>query len=75
MTQLSSRAVERSEEMIALERDCGIARIAGSLAAHGSDDCADCGDPIDARRRAAMPSAKRCTDCQRAAEQEKRRGW
>lgn len=30
--------------------------------------CVDCGDPIDARRLAARPDARRCTHCQRTAE-------
>lgn len=30
--------------------------------------CLDCGDPIDARRLAARPTARRCTPCQRTAE-------
>jgi phage/conjugal plasmid C-4 type zinc finger TraR family protein len=30
--------------------------------------CSDCDDPIDARRLAAKPDARRCTPCQRTAE-------
>lgn len=30
--------------------------------------CGDCDDPIDARRLAAEPDARRCTPCQRTAE-------
>ena len=34
--------------------------------------CLDCGDEIDPRRRAAMPTARRCVDCE--SNQEDRRG-
>lgn len=34
--------------------------------------CDDCGDPIDAARRKALPACKRCFDCQEAAERHLR---
>lgn len=34
--------------------------------------CDDCGDPIDAERRKAVPACKRCVDCQEAAERRLR---
>lgn len=30
--------------------------------------CCDCGDPIEPERLAALPSARRCFDCQALAE-------
>ena len=47
-----------------------------ALAAHtarqpaepGLIQCMDCGDEIPAARRAAMPTARRCIDCQNAHE-------
>lgn len=30
--------------------------------------CCDCGDPIEPSRLAALPFARRCIDCQTAAE-------
>lgn len=32
------------------------------------DDCADCGKPIGAKRKSAMPSAIRCIACQHLFE-------
>jgi len=34
--------------------------------------CDDCGDPIDAERRKALPGARRCILCQEAAERRRR---
>lgn len=34
----------------------------------GPRNCVDCGQPIPAARRAAMPSASRCVGCQRDFE-------
>lgn len=41
---------------------------AASLQAAGADRCADCDDEIPAMRRAALPSAVRCVNCQAWAE-------
>jgi phage/conjugal plasmid C-4 type zinc finger TraR family protein len=38
----------------------------------GSDDCAECGEPIPAERRAAMPAATCCTFCQEERERRRR---
>jgi phage/conjugal plasmid C-4 type zinc finger TraR family protein len=70
-----NRAIERAEEMVAMERDTAIARIRGTMASAGSELCEDCGDAIEAMRRAAMPSARRCASCQERFELKKRRGW
>ncbi|MGD9610474.1 MAG: TraR/DksA C4-type zinc finger protein [Desulfovibrionaceae bacterium] len=35
---------------------------------NGQVVCADCGQPIPAKRIAAVPGATRCRDCQEAAE-------
>ncbi|GAB7078329.1 TraR/DksA C4-type zinc finger protein [Megalodesulfovibrio paquesii] len=34
-------------------------------------DCTDCGDPIPAARRQAMPGCRRCRDCQELYESER----
>jgi phage/conjugal plasmid C-4 type zinc finger TraR family protein len=34
----------------------------------GSDECVNCGDTIPAARRAAVPNAARCVDCQAQKE-------
>jgi phage/conjugal plasmid C-4 type zinc finger TraR family protein len=53
------------------ERAAAIARALAPLAASGRADCLDCGQPLSAPRRAAMPSAMRCTPCQSALEQRR----
>ena len=51
-------------------RDAAIARIRNGLAEQGEDLCVACDTEIPAPRRAALPSADRCVDCQ--ADLEKR---
>lgn len=47
-------------------------RRAARLEAAGADRCADCDDEIPAARRAALPSAMRCVNCQAWAERVSR---
>lgn len=46
------------------ERERAIAAARSRLTGPGRADCADCGEPISPARRAALPSARRCTGCQ-----------
>lgn len=55
---------ELVEMRIDQERDAGIARARQSLTAQGSAECVDCGEDIDQERRVALPSARRCVECQ-----------
>jgi phage/conjugal plasmid C-4 type zinc finger TraR family protein len=66
------RHIEASEAVVEQERVSGIARIQRALMEIGETECVDCGDPISARRRNAMPSAKRCIDCQSNTERASR---
>ena len=75
MQNAGNRAIEQAEEMVALERDASVAAIRRSLVEAGRCTCRDCGDPISAERRRAMPSAHRCADCQTCHERKMRRGW
>jgi len=59
-------AQDREGEYLA-DRLAAQARAAG-LGARGTDICADCGEEIPAERRAALPSAVRCINCQAWAE-------
>lgn len=68
------REIESSEAVVALERDMAVGRIRAQLAGPGREDCLDCGAAIDARRRAAMPSALRCQSCEGRRERAARRG-
>lgn len=49
--------------------DALAARRAASAPSHlATGICCDCGDPIEPERLAALPSARRCLDCQALAE-------
>lgn len=75
MMHAGKRAIEHAEAMVALECDVAINRIRATLAAPGSVNCGDCGDAIDAGRRAALPSVRRCVSCEEHREMRKKRGW
>ncbi len=62
------RAIETSELLHRRMSEGAVARIRVELAGTGETDCIDCGDPIPAARRAALPSAERCIRCQTNAE-------
>lgn len=64
MTDLGSFALELAAMRADQERDAGVARSVAELRGEGAEDCIDCGDPIEAARKAAMPSARRCVSCQ-----------
>ena len=65
---MDERFVEQAERAVDAERDNGVQRVSAALAATGSDTCEDCGEEIEAARRAAAPFARRCVTCQRDAE-------
>lgn len=49
-----------------------VAQVQGALTGQGSDECEDCGQPIEPARRMAAPFAVRCVHCQAAAERQMR---
>ncbi|MBU6167210.1 MAG: TraR/DksA C4-type zinc finger protein [Alphaproteobacteria bacterium] len=61
VADLASGLIERT-------RADGIARVTDALAAEGADLCIGCGDAIEPTRRAALPSARRCIECQTRVE-------
>ncbi len=73
MQGTSERLLEAAEHSVALERDARLAGIRASLGEQGEDVCVCCDEPIEAERRAVMPSAARCVECQRAYEGMQRR--
>lgn len=75
MLHAGNRAIEHAEAMVDLERERQIASVRKHLAEPGSASCGDCGDEIPAERRAALPSARRCADCETRRERAAKRGW
>lgn len=65
---LGERAIERAEEFEQRQRDAAVARIQQGLAGVGEEFCLGCGERIEEARRLALPSAKRCVDCQTKLE-------
>ena len=66
---------ELTDWRVEQEREQGIAKASKALSRAGSLTCARCGDEIDAARRLALPSARRCRDCQQDFEtKQKARG-
>ncbi|MCX9146602.1 TraR/DksA C4-type zinc finger protein [Erythrobacter sp. WG] len=61
---LGERGLERAEAFERLEKDSAVARIRESLGGIGDTFCLGCGERIEEARRLALPSAKRCFDCQ-----------
>lgn len=70
---MDERQIEAAEAMVANERDGSLARIRAELATPGAAECIDCGNEIEERRRAALPSAVRCVGCQERRETAVRR--
>jgi len=70
--RVTERMIEAAAEMVDRERDDEVARIRAGLAEDGEDICIECDDPIDAARKAALPSAERCIQCQEQHERKAR---
>lgn len=58
------RGLLRAEEFQRQQDELKVGRIRSSLVLKGDEFCQDCGEDIGAERRAALPSATRCVDCQ-----------
>lgn len=68
---LGERSIERAEELELRQRDAAVQRIRNNLVGLGEDFCVTCGERIEEARRMALPSAKRCVDCQTSHEARK----
>ncbi len=68
-----SDEIDVAQERDQCFRERAIASARAGVAGEGSEDCEDCGAPIDTARRRAMPSATRCVGCQESAERRRRR--
>lgn len=66
---------DQASAIEAMDRDLRIQAVreaAGqSTVAAVDDDCMDCGDAVGEERRAALPGARRCVECQRAYERKR----
>lgn len=69
---ITERMIEAAEASVRRECDDAVARIRADLRVEGEDFCMDCDDPISPERKAAMPSAERCIDCQQVHERKMR---
>lgn len=59
---------DRAQHAQQVAEEAAFALRAKRPAVAGTAHCMECGDPIDPRRRAAMPSARLCIACQTDAE-------
>lgn len=69
---LDERDIEAGEQIEHELRERTIARISGALAGDGGSHCIDCGETIEPRRKAALPSCEKCVPCQSAHERRVR---
>ena len=68
MNEGNDRLLEAAEDFSARQRDREVDRIRQGLTLKGDEFCRACGEPIEIKRRMALPSATRCFDCQSALE-------
>lgn len=62
------RGLERAEDFQRQQDELRVAKIRAGLDLVGEEFCRDCGERIEEQRRAALPSATRCTGCQALTE-------
>lgn len=60
--------VDEAAWLTEAERSEGVRRVQATLDEAGATECIGCGEPIEPARRAALPSARRCTPCQERVE-------
>lgn len=65
--QTGNREMELAEERVEQERQSAIARASAALNRAGSAVCCYCAEPIEPKRRAALPSARTCMECAHGA--------
>jgi RNA polymerase-binding transcription factor DksA len=70
---IGERQIERAEANVRREAERSIARIREELAEEGEDFCVVCDEPIEAARKAVLPSADRCVECQAHHELRRKR--
>lgn len=73
--RMGNFSFDLAEQRAEQEREAGIARAKAALRTEGKFYCVACGEEIDAGRRKAFPAARRCIECQRRLERQRRRKW
>lgn len=73
MGDVMDRAQEREREWLHDQLAHQAVRAARQRSAVQVLDCEDCGEPIPAARRQALPGVRRCVGCQTALEREQKR--
>ncbi len=68
----NERLLEAADLAISAQRDREVDRIRRELEMDGDEECRDCCEPIDVARRIALPSARRCVECQAKHERKAR---
>ncbi|WP_336800642.1 TraR/DksA C4-type zinc finger protein [Kaistia sp. MMO-174] len=63
---------DRAGRLVLAEIEGALRRSRSRNELPASDVCLGCGEDIDAERRAAVPHARRCFDCQSALERKRR---
>ncbi|MFT4190854.1 MAG: TraR/DksA family transcriptional regulator [Comamonas sp.] len=76
MTDDIDRAAAREQQLRddALRDHARRAGLAGKTAADSATECGDCGEPIPAGRRRAVPGVRLCVACQALQERRQHRG-
>ncbi|EXL08206.1 molecular chaperone DnaK [Brucella anthropi] len=69
----NDKQLELAEERADQAREAGIASVRLALSQIGADFCVSCGAEIEPERRKALPSARRCVECQTVFEKAKRK--
>ncbi|UPY35524.1 TraR/DksA C4-type zinc finger protein [Sediminicoccus sp. KRV36] len=65
--------MDRATALTEAHHQESLAAVTRRLRQPGTPDCEICGEPIPARRRQEMPSARRCRPCQEAMETRRAR--
>ncbi|MCM0751935.1 molecular chaperone DnaK [Brucella pseudogrignonensis] len=71
--ETGNKAHELADLRAEQEREAGISAAQNALQQNGFTVCISCGDDIDIERREALPSARRCLDCQERLERQQAR--
>jgi RNA polymerase-binding transcription factor DksA len=61
---MANDIADHAADTVACHADEGVYQAQQALAQTGCADCKDCGEAIAQQRRLAVPSARRCIDCQ-----------